>query len=294
MSTYKITTDDTLYETVQHGNSKYPFAYYPEDIWQFDFHRIDWHWHHELEFMIVTEGSALCLVGTKQLELPKGCGLFINSGILHRFEAASSTPIPNIVFSPLLLAPEDSLIYEKYVLPVINSSAVCQIFDPQVPWQNRILQILLQTFALQECDEKNELQTTQLLLQIWDILFQHLDLTADSGKSRQLTHQQARLQTMMQYIHDHYRDDLTLEEIAASASVSKSSALHIFNKFIQMPPVTYLIQYRLTQAAGQLHITGKSVTAIAEDAGFANAGYFCRKFRQHYHMSPNEYRRKRT
>ena len=294
MSTYKITTDDTLYETVQHGNSKYPFAYYPEDIWQFDFHRIDWHWHHELEFMIVTEGSALCLVGAKQLELPKGCGLFINSGILHRFEAASSTPIPNIVFSPLLLAPEESLIYEKYVLPVINSSAICQIFDPQVPWQNRILQILLQTFALQECDEKNELQTAQLLLQIWDILFQHLDLTADSGKSRQLTHQQARLQTMMQYIHDHYRDDLTLEEIAASASVSKSSALHIFNKFIQMPPVTYLIQYRLTQAAGQLHITGKSVTAIAEDAGFANAGYFCRKFRQHYHMSPNEYRRKRT
>lgn len=291
MSLYKITTDDTLYETAQHGNSRYPFAYYPEDIWQFDFHRIDWHWHHELEFMVVEEGTALCLVGASRLELPKGCGIFINSGILHRFEAKSSTPIPNIVFSPLLLAPEGSLIYEKYVLPVIRSATACQLFDPQVSWQSEILLILQQIFALQEKEQKNELQTTQLLLQIWDILFRHLDLTSSFAKSRQLTHQQARLQTMMQYIHDHYREDLTLEEIAASASVSKSGALHLFKTFIQMPPVAYLIQYRLTQAAGLLHTTGRSVTAIAEDTGFANTGYFCRKFRQHYHMSPSEYRK---
>ena len=27
-----------------------------------DFHRIDWHWHHELEFIYVAEGAALCLI----------------------------------------------------------------------------------------------------------------------------------------------------------------------------------------------------------------------------------------
>ena len=43
MDYFKITTDETLRETVQHGSERYPFAYYPEDIWQFDFHRIDWH-----------------------------------------------------------------------------------------------------------------------------------------------------------------------------------------------------------------------------------------------------------
>ena len=48
METFKITTDETLRETIQHGNNRYPFAYYPDNIWKFDFHRIDWHWHHEL------------------------------------------------------------------------------------------------------------------------------------------------------------------------------------------------------------------------------------------------------
>ena len=76
METFKITTDETLRETIQHGNNRYPFAYYPDNIWKFDFHRIDWHWHHELEFLYTAEGTALCLIGTSKIELHKGCGIF--------------------------------------------------------------------------------------------------------------------------------------------------------------------------------------------------------------------------
>ena len=77
METFKITTDETLRETIQHGNNRYPFAYYPDNIWKFDFHRIDWHWHHELEFLYTAEGTALCLIGTSKIELHKGCGIGI-------------------------------------------------------------------------------------------------------------------------------------------------------------------------------------------------------------------------
>ncbi|GFH92983.1 HTH-type transcriptional activator RhaS [Muribaculaceae bacterium] len=294
MDNYKITTDETLRETVRHGNSSYPFAYYPEDIWQFDFHRVDWHWHHELEFLFVAKGTAICLVGTNKIKLHQGCGLFINSSILHRFEAQGSTFVPNIVFSPTLLAPESSLIYEKYISPVINSSIEYQIFNPHTAWQNHVLQLLSQVLALQETDENNELCTIQLLFKIWDIMTKHIDLASSSSDLYRFNHKQARLQTMMQYIHDHYTEEITLETIAASASISKSGALHIFQSGIHISPVAYLIQYRLAQAAEQLCTTQKSVSSIAEETGFASSGYFCRKFRQHYHMSPNEYRQKKT
>ncbi len=294
MDNYKITTDETLRETVRHGSSSYPFAYYPEDIWQFDFHRVDWHWHHELEFLFVAKGTAICLVGTNKIELHQGCGLFINSSILHRFETQGSTFVPNIVFSPTLLAPESSLIYEKYISPVINSSIEYQIFNPHTTWQNHVLQLLSQVFALQETDENNELCTIQLLFKIWDIMTKHIDLASSSSDLYRFNHKQARLQTMMQYIHDHYTEEITLETIAASASISKSGALHIFQSGIHISPVAYLIQYRLAQAAEQLCTTQKSVSSIAEETGFASSGYFCRKFRQHYHMSPNEYRQKKT
>ena len=294
MDNYKITTDETLRETARHGSSSYPFAYYPEDIWQFDFHRVDWHWHHELEFLFVAKGTAICLVGTNKIELHQGCGLFINSSILHRFEAQGSTFVPNIVFSPTLLAPESSLIYEKYISPVINSSIAYQIFNPHTAWQNHVLQLLSQVFALQETDENNELRTIQLLFKIWDIITKHIDLASSSSDLYRFNHKQARLQTMMQYIHDHYTEEITLETIAASASISKSGALHIFQSGIHISPVAYLIQYRLAQAAEHLYTTQKSVSSIAEETGFASSGYFCRKFRQHYHMSPNEYRQKKT
>ncbi len=294
MCCFQITTDDTLREMIQHGNSSYPFAYYLEDIWQFNCHCIDWHWHHELEFLSVTAGTAICLAGTNKIELPKGFGMFINSNILHRYEAKSSAVIPNVVFSPSLLAPKNSLLYEKYIYPAIMSSTSYQIFDPQIEWQRDILRILDEVYALQERDQKNELGTVQLLMQVWDLLYRHLDLTSHSLEDQHFSHQQARLQTMMQYIHDHYMNALTLEEIAASASISKSSALHIFQSFLHIPPVAYLIQYRLSQAAEQLSTTRKSVSAIAADTGFTNAGYFCRKFRQYFDRSPNEYRRTKS
>ena len=293
MNIYKTTTDDTLYEAVNHGNDCYPFAFYPEDIWQFDLHRIDWHWHHEFEFLFSSENTVICLIGTNRIELQKGCGIFINSGILHRYEAYGKAYAPNIVFSPYLLAPESSIIYEKYVAPVINSSISYQIFKPEIPWHNQILQILCAIIDNQENLLHNELHTLQNLIQIWDILFRHLDVAAHSSGVSKPDHKQAKLQTMIQYIHDHYAEEITLDMIASSASLSKSGALNIFQSGICTSPVAYLIQYRLSQAARQLCTTQKPVAVIAAETGFANTGYFCRKFKQYYHMSATEYRQQK-
>lgn len=288
-----LITDDTLRETAQHGSSDFPLAYYLEDIWKADFHCIDWHWHYELEFLSVTEGSQLCLVGTEQIELSKGYGMFINSGVLHRFEAKASVVMPNIVFSPLLLSPKESLLYEKYIHPVLLYAPACQILDPQIDWQNQILLLLREIYALQEASEKQELQTVQRLLQLWGILYEHMNLSPETLPPKRLDARQARLQIMMQYIHDHYQEEVTLEEIADAASVSKSSALHVFQSCIQIAPVAYLIQYRLMRAAELLNTTTKPVSTIAVETGFSSAGYFCRKFKARYHISPNEYRKQR-
>lgn len=293
MAVFKTITDDTLREMVQHGDAKYPFAYYLEDIWQFDFHCIDWHWHHELEFVYIRKGAAVCFAGTEKMVFTKGYGLFINSSVLHRFEASESMVFPNIVFSPALLSPEGSLIYEKYILPVITSSVTCQLFSPQVEWQRQILQLMETLFHVQEAGDADELRTLQLLLQFWDILCQNVTFTPRPATGGHQNFRQARLQFMMQYIQEHYTEDLTLDEIAAAASVSKSSTLQIFKTGIQVSPVAYLIRYRLSRAAQQLSETEKSVSSIAEETGFQSAGYFCRKFRQYYHATPNEYRKQK-
>jgi AraC-like DNA-binding protein len=291
MQFYTISTDDTLRENVQHGSTNYPFAYYVDDIWQYDFHYIDWHWHHELEFVSVSKGTVICLIGQEEIILPEGYGLFINSGIIHRFETTDGAIMPNIVFSPDLLSSENSLIYEKYVRPVIQSNIAYQILNPKMDWQSEILQLLSAIYTTQGHDIKQEFHTLQLLLKMWESMLENLEFSSGSSTMHCLSHQQAKLQIMMQFIRDHYKEEIALADIAASASISKSSVLQIFKSGIHLSPIAYLIQYRLSRAAVLLHTTTNPVSIIAQETGFTSTGYFCRKFKEFYQMRPNEYRK---
>lgn len=288
----RIKTDETLRETTCHGSDEYPFKYYKEDIWLFDFHCIDWHWHSEVEFEFIEKGTAEFLVGSGRYVLSAGTGIFINSQVIHRFEASESVIIPNIVFSPSLLSSEDSLIYRKYIQPLLDSSMECLIFSPEIPWQNDVLNNLMNLFDVQENEDMHEIKTVELLLKIWDIMYENVNISENIPVAKASARTQARLQIMMQYIHKNYSEHITLADIAQTVSVSKSSTLNIFNKYLHISPVSYLINYRLKRAAKLLAETGGSVYSIANNTGFENVGYFCRSFKELFGVTPSEYRKK--
>lgn len=287
----RIKTDETLRETVCHGSDEYPFQYYNEDIWLFDFHCIDWHWHSEVEFVFIENGTAEFLVGSGRHVLTAGTGIFINSQVIHRFEASESVIIPNIVFSPSLLSPEESLIYRKYIQPLLDSSMECLILSPQISWQNDVLNDLLSVFNVQEKEDLCELKTAELLLKIWSSVYENVNISERVPSSKASAHTQAQLQIMMQYIHKNYREHITLENIAQTVSLSKSSALNIFSKYLHISPVSYLVNYRLKRSAKLLASTDGSIYSIARDTGFENVGYFCRKFKKLFGVTPGEYRK---
>lgn len=288
----RIRTDETLRETVCHGSDEYPFKYYNEDIWLFDFHCIDWHWHSEVEFVFIEKGTAEFLVGSSRYVLTEGTGIFINSQVIHRFEASESVIIPNIVFSPSLLSAKDSLIYCKYIQPLLDSSVECLIFSPEVPWQKEVLKNLLLVFDVQDTESIGEIKTVELLLKIWETVYENANISESIPVAKATAHTQAQLQIMMQYIHKNYSEHITLADIAQTVSVSKSSALNIFNKYLRISPVSYLINYRLKRAAKLLASTDGSIYSIASNTGFENVGYFCRSFKEFFGVTPSEYRKK--
>lgn len=121
------------------------------------------------------------------------CNLPLTAVCCIASRAQSSTFAPNIVFSPALLAPEGSLLYEKYILPIVSSRVSHQIFTPSVPWQREVLQLLSQVIDLQGTEADNELHTVQLLMQLWQVLSGHLNLDSDSSSLHQPNHTQAKL-----------------------------------------------------------------------------------------------------
>lgn len=287
----KIVTDETIRESASHGNATYPFAFYLEDIWEFDFHCIDWHWHPELEFVYMEKGKATVSVGSNNYCLSPGSGIFINKQIIHHFESTESTIIPNIVFSPLLLASKESLIYQKYVQPILSSSIECQIFTPNISWQKEIIDILNSIFLLQKQENPCELKTVQLLLDLWQIMYENMKSISTETINKTGIQDQARLQIMMQYIHENYQNNITLEDLTQIISLSKSSILNIFNEYVRMSPIEYVIHYKLKQAAQLLDTTENTIISIAQNTGFSNIGYFCRKFKDVFQLTPSQYRK---
>nr|WP_253285006.1 helix-turn-helix transcriptional regulator [Pseudoflavonifractor sp. MSJ-30] len=67
--------------------------------------------------------------------------------------------------------------------------------------------------------------------------------------------------------------------------------MKLFRQYLHTSPIDYLISYRLKQAAKLLTTTRGSVSAIAEQTGFENVGYFCRKFKAVFSQTPSQYRR---
>lgn len=288
----KILIDENMMETIQHGSKEYPFHFYYDNLELFDFHCIEWHWHTEFEFVYVETGTVYFGISEKQFALSEGQGVFINSKILHRYFSQEKAIVPNFVLMPVFLAPQDSLIYQKYVLPIMSSPMDYQIFSSDIPWQAQVLSLMREITAAQEKTCDVELVSSYLIQKIWHILYQNTDVEHMGKKENYSASSQARLQLMMQYIHQDFAYNISLSDIADQAKVSKSTALNLFQRYLGISPVTYLVNYRLQEAAKLLASTEKKVTVISKDTGFDSVDYFCKAFKKYYKLTPTEYRKK--
>ncbi len=286
-----IITDDSLMETIRHVSIDYPFHFYYENMELFDFNCIDWHWHTELEFVFIESGTITIWVGDQEFALSESDAIFINTKMLHKFYSPRAASIPNFLCMPSFIAPEDSLIYKKYVLPVINSNIPYLIFRESNPANAAILSDFHKIIQLHKNEENNELLVSSLIQHLWLSIINSIDFNSIKEKQNTSASSLSRLQIMMQFIHEHHAEEITLEDIADQAGISKSGALNLFNKYLHLTPVNYLIAYRLKIASLELSGTEKKISTISTECGFNSVDYFCRTFKKHYNMTPGEYRK---
>ena len=289
----KIVTDENMMEMIQHGDRGYPFKLYYDDLALFDFHCVEWHWHVGFEFVLIETGTVTFGIGEKQVTLEKGHGVFINSKILHRYYSDGHAVVPNCVVDPYFLAAPESLIYKKYVQPIQKSALNGLIFSPDIAWQAEAISVMRDIVAAQDSEKDVELVTSFLMQRLWHLIYLNTEERYLTQKDENPASEQARLQMMMQYIHENYDRKLCLENIADQAMISKSTALNLFRSYLDDTPVHYLLRYRLQEAAKLLITTEKKITVIAQSSGFENVEYFCKSFKKHYQMTPTEYRRKK-
>lgn len=96
-------------------------------------------------------------------------------------------------------------------------------------------------------------------------------------------------QLAAEYIINHYEEPITVEGLAAYASVSHSSLYRRFVKRFQISPKRFLLEYRIERACALLADTGCSVQEVSTSVGFEDPFYFSRAFKDVKGISPRQY-----
>lgn len=99
------------------------------------------------------------------------------------------------------------------------------------------------------------------------------------------------IEHVMSYITAHFNEALTLEEMAAMASLSPSYFSRIFKNITGFGFKEYITIKRVKEAARLLSHTDNSVCSIAYDCGFNDSNYFSSVFKEINGVSPLRYRK---
>jgi len=102
--------------------------------------------------------------------------------------------------------------------------------------------------------------------------------------------QETRLRDILNFIHAHYAEKITLDDIAAASFISKSEVLRCFKNITGQSPIGYLKNYRLRNAAYMIQNTAYSINTICELCGFDDHSYFSKSFKEVYGCTPREYK----
>ena len=111
----------------------------------------------------------------------------------------------------------------------------------------------------------------------------------DSGASAPQL-QLLRLQSVIAHVRQHLTSDLTVERLAAIASVSAPHFRRVFLSAMGLPPHRYVLNARLNRAKELLVQGDWPMSKIADECGFASQSHLSRCWSKEFGITPTEYR----
>lgn len=125
-------------------------------------------------------------------------------------------------------------------------------------------------------------------VKLW--LGQILQFICNYMKEKNQKHTYRLAKKAVQYIDEHYMEDITVDIIASAVSLSSGYLMTIFKKEMSMSIIAYLTMVRMERAKKMLLETDLKIYEIAERVGYSNTTFFSSTFRNHVGMSPKQFK----
>jgi AraC-like DNA-binding protein len=251
------------------------------------------HFHPELELTLILEGSGRRLVGRQVSNFEAGDLVLLGPNLPHTWSGNDPTT-PHEMSRSIVIQFKEHFAGEQF-WHIPEMAAIRTLFQRA---QSGLL-IKGKTRDKVARNMVSGIQNTpfEKMLQLVDTL--HCIATSDETEliDHHFTNylpsgvESERFQKVYSYLMEHYREDISLEKIAAIANLTPTSFCRFFKKITRKTFVDALTEFRLKHACQLLSSSENSISDICFESGFGNISYFNEEFKKSLGRSPMRYRK---
>ncbi|MCL2572283.1 MAG: AraC family transcriptional regulator [Defluviitaleaceae bacterium] len=121
-------------------------------------------------------------------------------------------------------------------------------------------------------------------------MYMFLDLLVTSSVRRNVANTESpkryHIRRAIAYVHRHYREDISVQDIADHCNVNRSYLSRIFKQTLNISPTQFLIDCRIKKACELLMDSELSIGEISAMVGYPNQLNFSRAFKRELGVAP--------
>lgn len=274
-------------EKKEHGTKEFPCECYHVTDKHPRYSMIH-HWHNECELVLVRKGSFRLTVDGREFVLSQGDCAFVVGGSMHGGEPEGCV-YDCLVFDAGTLLKCCSacanmmrpiLNHDKRLIPLFKkgSEAAQQV-------QSVIDDMLKADFAYEFSVQSGLLSLFGYILKTEACFDEKETPAADIKKIK-------KFKKVLTYIEQHYREQITLEEMAKQCGMNRNYFCRAFKEYTGRTPIEYLNYFRIESACEQIAGTEDKLREIAQSCGFNDYSYFIKVFKSQKGATPRDYCRR--
>lgn len=246
------------------------------------------HWHTALEIVMPLR-SHYTLIAKEYVELAPGDIMVIPAGCVHSVDNVTAEPRLVLLIEQDTIAklPSGSNILGLLTDPL----RISYDSDPEMYRECSAMVLEMASHYWGDMITK-ELHIFSCLLRFFASIAEHsLSATISTPKEpARADALMARLSVVLNYIDNHYYENITLEDAAAIVCFSKYYFTRLFKQCTNQTFNDYLNNKRIKAAQQLLLVPNLSITDISLKTGFSSLSSFNRTFKRIRGCSPSEYR----
>lgn len=264
------------------------FRVFDYEVSEFD---APWHYHPEFELTVILKSEGIRYVGNSMESFEAGDLVLLGPNLPHCWK---NTPDSGTLASSIvvqwpgeLLAPGWQDAPElKSIRRLLQLAGQGIRFDQDV--SARVRPMLAEMLDMQPFARLIRfLEVLELLAAVNNIHF-----LCEQGFVYPLNYEDnQRINTVYNYIREHYAERITLATLSGLVSMSEESFSRFFSRIMQKPLFTFLNEYRINMASKMLIETDMQVAEIGFACGYESPPFFFRQFRKFGGVTPAAYRK---